>query len=37
MVCRSESVRDEDEKERLLRQNIEFQENKRQVEEQILE
>lgn len=30
-------MRDEDEKERLLRQNIEFQENKRQVEEQILE
>ena len=37
MVCRHESSRDEDEKDRLLRQNIEFQEQKRLIEEQILD
>jgi len=29
VVCRHESARDEDEKDRLLRQNIEFQEQKK--------
>lgn len=36
VVCRNESQRDEDERDRIQRQNIEFKEQKKNIEAQIL-
>jgi len=37
IVCKSESQRDEDERDKIQRQNVEFKQQKRQIEDQILQ
>ena len=37
VVCKSESQRDEDERDKIQRQNVEFKQQKRQIEDQILQ